>query len=32
VQPLGATDIVTERGEESIARLKELTAGIGSST
>jgi threonine dehydrogenase-like Zn-dependent dehydrogenase len=25
----GATDIVTERGEEGIARIKELTKGIG---
>src|SRR5205814_2740869 len=25
----GATDIVTERGEEGIARIKELTNGIG---
>jgi threonine dehydrogenase-like Zn-dependent dehydrogenase len=25
----GATDIVTERGEEGIARVKELTGGIG---
>ncbi|MEU8147690.1 zinc-dependent alcohol dehydrogenase family protein [Nonomuraea sp. NPDC048901] len=25
----GATDIVTERGEEGIARIKELTGGIG---
>ena len=25
----GATDIVTERGEEGVARLKELTNGIG---
>ncbi len=26
---LGATDIVVERGEEGIARIKELTKGIG---
>jgi len=25
----GATDIVTERGEQGVARIKELTAGIG---
>jgi threonine dehydrogenase-like Zn-dependent dehydrogenase len=25
----GATDIVTERGDESVARIKELTGGIG---
>ena len=25
----GATDIVTERGEECVARIKELTKGIG---
>ena len=25
----GATDIVTERGEEGVARIKELTKGIG---
>jgi threonine dehydrogenase-like Zn-dependent dehydrogenase len=25
----GATDIVTERGEEGIARVKELTNGVG---
>ena len=25
----GATDIVTERGDEGIARIKELTKGIG---
>jgi threonine dehydrogenase-like Zn-dependent dehydrogenase len=25
----GATDIVTERGEEGVARVKELTGGIG---
>jgi threonine dehydrogenase-like Zn-dependent dehydrogenase len=25
----GATDIVTERGDEGIARIKELTAGVG---
>jgi threonine dehydrogenase-like Zn-dependent dehydrogenase len=28
-QTFGATDIVTERGEEGIARVKELTRGIG---
>jgi threonine dehydrogenase-like Zn-dependent dehydrogenase len=26
---LGATDIVTERGDEGVARIKELTGGIG---
>ena len=25
----GATDIVTERGDEGVARIKELTAGLG---
>src|SRR5205807_9184771 len=25
----GATDIVTERGEEGVARIKELTKGVG---
>ena len=25
----GATDIVTERGEEGVARIKDLTKGIG---
>ena len=25
----GATDLVTERGDEGIARIKELTAGVG---
>jgi threonine dehydrogenase-like Zn-dependent dehydrogenase len=28
-QEFGATDIVTERGEEGIARIKDLTKGIG---
>ena len=26
---LGATDVVTERGEEGVARIKELTKGVG---
>jgi Zn-dependent alcohol dehydrogenase len=25
----GATDIVTERGNESVARIKDLTDGVG---
>ena len=25
----GATDIVTERGEDGVARIKELTKGVG---
>jgi threonine dehydrogenase-like Zn-dependent dehydrogenase len=25
----GATDIVTERGEEGVAKIKELTGGLG---
>jgi threonine dehydrogenase-like Zn-dependent dehydrogenase len=28
-QEFGATDIVTERGEDGVARIKELTSGIG---
>jgi threonine dehydrogenase-like Zn-dependent dehydrogenase len=28
-QEFGATDIVTERGDEGVARIKELTGGIG---
>jgi threonine dehydrogenase-like Zn-dependent dehydrogenase len=28
-QQFGATDIVTERGEEGVSRIKELTSGIG---
>lgn len=29
VRDFGATDIVVERGEEGVARIKELTKGVG---
>jgi threonine dehydrogenase-like Zn-dependent dehydrogenase len=29
VRELGSTDIVAERGEEGVARIKELTEGVG---